>query len=39
MIRERPSSNELVMPYESWKRLGFRRACKMLGLHVEEKKA
>lgn len=36
MIRTRKSTGELVMPYESFKRLGFQRVCKMLGIDIVE---
>jgi hypothetical protein len=32
VIRERRSSKELAMDYDSFKALGFKRVCKMLGL-------
>jgi hypothetical protein len=32
MIRQRKSSNELVIPYAIWRRFSHSRACKMVGL-------
>ena len=38
MIRERKSTRELCMSLDAFKRFGFKRACKALGLRLPPRK-